>query len=179
MRDDLDTALLERFVRGDGDAFETLFRHFQVDVYRWAMRIVRNTAIAEEVTVEAFWRAYRGRAGFDSTRSFGAWMRRIATNASIDHLRKMRPGVRWDTLAETTPAPLGTNPEVKEALMLAFRTLSPKLRAIATLALVEDQPYADIADALDIPIGTVKSRVFRAVRMLRQELQRLGVGPDA
>jgi RNA polymerase sigma-70 factor (ECF subfamily) len=59
----------------------------------------------------------------------------------------------------------------------AFRRLSPKLQVVATLALVEEQPYAEIADALGLPVGTVKSRVFRAIRALRKELAVLGIRP--
>ena len=87
MPDDVEEDLLERFVQGDHQAFESLFRLFEVEVYRWSLRIVRDAATAEDVVVEAFWRAYRGRARFDSSRSFGAWMRRIATNVALDHLR--------------------------------------------------------------------------------------------
>ena len=58
---------------------------------------------------------------------------------------------------------------------MAFRKLPAKLQIVATLALIEEQPYAEIADALGLPIGTVKSRVFRATRALREELARLGV----
>lgn len=60
-------------------------------------------------------------------------------------------------------------------MQIAFRRLPPKLQIVATLALIEEQPYAQIADALDLPIGTVKSRVFRATRALREELARLGI----
>src|SRR5580765_8007549 len=85
MPDELDGELLERFVQGDQTAFETLFRKFEADVYRWIMRIVRDRSASDDVLVEAFWRAYRGRARFDASRSFGAWLRRIATNAALDH----------------------------------------------------------------------------------------------
>jgi hypothetical protein len=61
MRDDVDRALLDRFVQGDQDAFEWLFRHFQGEVHRWILRIVRDASAADGVLVEAFWRAYRGR----------------------------------------------------------------------------------------------------------------------
>ena len=72
MSDEPDGSLLKRFVQGDQDAFESLFRHYEHDVYGWIMRIVRDANAAEDGLVEAFWRAYRGRARFDSTRSFGA-----------------------------------------------------------------------------------------------------------
>ena len=92
MADDSDPDVLRRFVRGDLDAFESLFKRFELDVYRWILRIVRDPATAEDALIEAFWRAYRGRARFDASRSFGAWMRRIATNAARDHLKAARLG---------------------------------------------------------------------------------------
>jgi tRNA threonylcarbamoyl adenosine modification protein YeaZ len=78
---------------------------------------------------------------------------------------------------DTLPAPRGSDRDVTDAIALAFRRLSPELQAVAALALIDEQPYADIADALGIPVGTVKSRVFRATRFLREELARLGVRP--
>ena len=177
MPDELDRDLLRLFVQGDLDAFESLFKQFEIDVYRWILRIVRDASTAEDVLVEAFWRAYRGRGRFDPSRSFGAWMRRIATNAARDHLRKARPRAGWNTLDHEIPAPIGADRDLGEAVALAFRTLPPKLQVVATLALIEEQPYAEIADALDLPIGTVKSRVFRATRALRKELARLGIHP--
>ena len=85
-----DADLLARFVRGDRDAFESLFRQFEAGVYRWIVRIVRDCNGAEDALVETFWRVYCARARFDSSRSFGAWLRRIATNAALDHLRAGR-----------------------------------------------------------------------------------------
>ena len=180
MPDELDGDLLERFVEGDQRAFEALFRQFEVEVYRWILRIVRDGSAAEDVLVEAFWRAYRGRARFDSSRSFGAWMRRIATNAALVHLK----ATRWRTVGtvgsaadDRLPAPADPDPGVAESIALAFRRLPPKLLVVATLALIEEQPYAEIADALNLPVGTVKSRVFRASGILKKELSRLGIRP--
>lgn len=177
MPDDLDGDLLRRFVQGDLGAFESLFREFQLEVYRWALRIVRDPGGAEEVVVEAFWRAYRGRARFDCARSFGAWMRQITTNVARDHLRDARRRAGWRSIDAEIPAPKQSDDGIDETVALAFRRLSPKLQVVATLALIEERPYAEIADALAIPIGTVKSRVFHAIRALRKELARLGVRP--
>lgn len=82
--------LLERFARGDLEAFETLFRQFQGEVYGWIVRIVRDRGIAEDLTVETFWRIHRAHARFDAEGNFGAWARRIATNAALDHLKTAR-----------------------------------------------------------------------------------------
>lgn len=141
------------------------------------LRIVRDASTAEDALVEAFWRAYRGRARFDPSRSFGAWMRQIATNAARNHLRAVRSRPAWATTGTEVPAPVRSDPDLGKAVALAFRTLPPKLQVVAILALIEDQPYAEIADALGVPVGTVKSRVFRAIRALRTELTRLGIRP--
>jgi RNA polymerase sigma-70 factor (ECF subfamily) len=187
MADEPDRGLLERFVNGDGHAFEALFRHFEGDVYRWILRIVRDRAGAEDALVEAFWRCYRSRARFDTSRSFGAWLRRIATRAAIDQLKATRrhwwlpfdaqrhAPVHRSERAASPGSPATVDTGVSDALAHAFYSLPPRLRAVAALALIEEQPLAEIADALDLPLGTVKSRLFRATRLLRKELARAGV----
>ncbi len=99
--------LLERFAAGDLDAFEVLFRQHQKQVYAWIVRIVRDSGIAEDLTVETFWRIYRYHARFDPAASFGAWTYRIATNAALDHLRKSRCEIELpqDLAANSTPDP--------------------------------------------------------------------------
>src|SRR5438309_10900551 len=87
MSDEPNREVLMRFVRGDQDAFEHLFRRFESDVYRWVFRIIRNRSATDDVVIETFWRAYRGRSRFDPSRSFGAWIRQIATNVARNHLR--------------------------------------------------------------------------------------------
>jgi len=177
MPDELDSELLRLFVQGDRDAFESLFRQFEVEVYRWILRIVRDASAAEDVLVDAFWRAYRARARFDPSRNFGAWMRRIATNAARDHLRSVRPRARWITTSGDIGASTSTDCGLSESVALAFRRLPQKLQVVATLALIDERAYTEIADVLDLPVGTVKSRAFRAIRVLRKELARMGVRP--
>jgi len=172
-----DADTLRRFVQGDQAAFEQLFRQFETEVYGWIVRIVRDRSAADDVLVEAFWRAYRGRAQFDPARSFGAWMRRIATNAALDELRARSRRHESQDAGDTLPAPTARDTDTIAAIAMAFRWLPPDVQVVAALALIDEQPYADIADALSIPVGTVKSRVFRATRMLREELARLGVRP--
>lgn len=167
--------LIDRFVRGDQQAFEALFRQFERDVFRWIVRIVRDPTAAEDALVETFWRAYRGRARFDTSRSFGAWLRRIATNVALNHIRDTRHERSWDALDDQAPARNSPDLAVRDAVIKALRTLPRHLYVVAILALVEQQSYAEIADALDVPVGTVKSRLFRATRALRQELSRLGI----
>jgi len=171
--------LLERFARGDLDAFETLFRQHQAQVYAWIVRMVRDRTAAEDLTVETFWRIWRSRARFDPAREFGAWARRIAAHAAVDY---------WKTSSRDAPLPeeystpqTGPDPvlrrEVRDAVRRAFLRLPLRLRAVATLALLEERPHAEIAEALGISVAAVKVRAFRAVRLLREHLRRQGVEP--
>jgi RNA polymerase sigma-70 factor (ECF subfamily) len=175
--------LLEQFASGELDAFETLFRQFQGEVFRWIVRMVRDPGVAEDLTIETFWRIHRAHARFDAKRNFGAWARRIATNVAIDYL-KSGPGkaTRAETvLHEHLPAANGLNPgmqrDIRERTRRAFADLPAKLQVAATLALIEERPYQEIAEALNISVGAVKLRVFRALRLLRKRLKELGIEP--
>jgi RNA polymerase sigma factor (sigma-70 family) len=170
--------LLEQFAHGDLDAFETLFRQFQGEVYRWIVRIVRDPGVAEDLTIETFWRIHRAHARFDPARNFAAWSRRIATNVALDHLKTVHP---QESLPEDVAAAAAPNPaeqrDIRERTARAFRQLPAKLQVAATLALIEEEPYKDIAEALGISVGAVKLRVFRALRILRQKLRQMGIEP--
>ena len=172
--------LLERFAQGDREAFEALFREFQHSVYAWIVRIVRDEGVAEDLTVEAFWRMYRAHARFDPKGNFGGWARRIATNLALDQWKKMKR--ERPLLIEAVEEP-GENPavqrEMREQIARAFEKLSPKLRVVATLGLVEEVPSREIAEALGIPEGTVRVRLFRAAKILRGELKDSMPGPGA
>jgi RNA polymerase sigma-70 factor (ECF subfamily) len=171
--------VLRRFALGEIGAFETLVRQFQGDIYAWIVRIVRDPGIAEDLTVDTLWRIYRARHQFRPDGNFGAWARRIATNLALDHLRYQRPEQRL--LAdpdEAAPPDRLLQRETREKIQQAFRRLPTKLQVAATLALIEEQPYDEIADALGTSVGAVKLRVFRAVRILRKRLSLLGIRPE-
>jgi RNA polymerase sigma-70 factor (ECF subfamily) len=171
--------LLRRFALGEIDAFETVVRQFQGDIYSWIVRIVRDPSIAEDLTVETLWRIYRARHSFRPDGNFAAWARRVATNLAIDHLRRKRPeqSLLSDPAGPPMPDQL-VQRETREKIQQAFRGLPAKLQVAATLALVEERPYDEIADALGTSVGAVKLRVFRAVRILRKRLKQLGVSPE-
>src|SRR5262245_40809333 len=136
MADEPDADLLERFVHGDRDAFEALFRRFQADVHRWVLRIVRDSGAAEDVLGRSLWRGYRPGGRFEWSRSFGAWIRRIATNAARDHLRADRRHRSLITVPAERRAPAGSGLEMAQAIDLAFRRLPPRLQVVARLALI-------------------------------------------
>ena len=167
--------LLERFVRGDVDAFEALFREHERDVHGSLLRPTRDPAAAEDLTIEVFWRIYRAHARSDPGRSFGAWAPRIASNAALDHLR-------WVHLNRGTPATtvdrIGAAPlDMKIRVERAFISLPPRLRIVADLAFIQDWPHDEIVEALGISRSAVKSRAFRAMRHLKDALRREGVQP--
>jgi RNA polymerase sigma-70 factor, ECF subfamily len=172
--------LLERFASGDLEAFEALFRQHQKEVYSWVVRIVRDSGIAEDLTVETFWRIYKSRSRFDPAGNFRAWARRIATNAAFDHLRHSR---RETGLPDDLPCASDADPairrETRDRIRGAFQELPAKYRLVATLALIEEEPYNNIAEAAGISVALVKIRVFRAVRMLRKKLNSLGLEVSA
>jgi len=172
--------LLERFAAGDQEAFESLFRQHQGDVFRWVVRMVRNRAAAEDLTVETFWRAYRAHARFDAKKgSWCGWLRRIATNVALDYLRTMKREVPLEDQAveEARVEQSTAQRELRQKILAAINRLTPKLRAVTLLALVEEEPYREIAEALGISENAVKVRVFRAVRILREELEKARVRP--
>ena len=171
--------LLERFAAGEVEAFEALFRQHQCEVYGWILRIVRDRATAEDLTIETFWRMYRAHARFDAARgNCTAWLRRIATNAALDHLRRTRREVPLPEDPPDAPkVPAAERSELRRTILSAMNSLSPRLRVAVVLALVEEESYGRIAEALGISVSAVKVRVFRGVRILRKELSRAGVRP--
>ena len=170
--------MLSRFKSGDIDAFETLFRQYQHEVYGWIVRIVRNTAVAEDLTLETFWRIYQHRSRFDPDRPFGPWARRIATRLALDHLKS---NDRLATELIEEPAATAADPverrELRRQIRQAFDSLPARLKIAAILALIEERPYAEIADALDLSLSAVKMRVSRAVEALRKKLTNMGIQP--
>jgi RNA polymerase sigma-70 factor (ECF subfamily) len=174
--------VLNQFMQGDADAFETVFRRHQRAVYGWILRIVRIPATADELTVETFWRIHQVRARFNPAQGFEGWARRIATRAALDWMRMRRTEseVSLEACAEAA-APAEADPavtaEIRRKTALAFGRLPPKLRIAATLALIEEQTQKDIAAALGISIAAVKVRVFRALRLLRKDLEKQGITP--
>ena len=174
--------VLHRFSEGDLDAFESLFREHQRSVFGWILRMVRNAATAEELTVETFWRIHRARDRFEPDRPFAPWARRIATRVALDWLRAQRPEVELTAeMAGALPSASTGDPgiaaEIRSRTALAFARLPRSLRAAAVLAVVEEQPHKEIAAALGITVAAVKLRVFRALRLLRKDLQQQGITP--
>jgi RNA polymerase sigma factor (sigma-70 family) len=126
------------------------------------------------------WKTWNAHAEADPEGSFGAWARRIAANLSLDYLKKM--GRELPPVVDPADGP-AANPgvlrEMREEIARAFAKLSPKVRAVVMLALVEEVPYDEIAEALGISVVTVRVRMFRAVRVLREQLKGVAASGSA
>ena len=179
---DGESNVLDEFRRGNVDAFESLFRLHQRAVYAWIMKIVRNPAAAEDVTIETFWRIHRAHARFQPSRGFEGWARSIATHAALDWIRARRyqsedfANSVPETAANATSDP-AISSEIRQKTAQAFARLPPRLRITATLAVVEERPHKEVAEALGISVAAVRVRVFRAMRRLRKDLQQQGITP--
>jgi RNA polymerase sigma-70 factor (ECF subfamily) len=176
----LDPAEAELLVEARGGslvAFEEVVRRYQRRVYSVAFRIVRRHDVADDVTQEAFIRAHRALGSFDPGRPFGPWICRIAANLAINQVRS--PRSREEPLpeghAEEPTGDLGPEAAVleregREVLRRALLDLPPEQRAVFVLRVHEELSYREIADALDLSMGTVMSRLSRAREKLRDAL---------
>ncbi|HET6169776.1 MAG TPA: sigma-70 family RNA polymerase sigma factor [Terracidiphilus sp.] len=174
------SGVLEDFRQGRAEtfeaAFEALFRQHQRAVYGWLLRIVRNPAAAEDLTVETFWRIYRAHARFDPGRGFEAWARTIATHVAFDWLRARRNEIALPAdLPATSAADPAISADIRAKTRIAFTRLPPKLRIAAVLVLIEEFPHKQVAETLGISVAAVKVRVFRALRLLRKNLEQQGI----
>ena len=174
--DPTDADLVVKARGGNAFAFEEIVRRHQRRVYAVAMRVVRRHDVADDVTQEAFLRAYQAIDRFDTGRPFGPWICRIAANLAVNHVRS--PRAREDELPEdlheeaSGQAPIDglLEREAKEVLEQAMGHLPAEQRAVFVLRTAEELSYKEIAEALDISIGTVMSRLSRAREKLRVTL---------
>ena len=165
-------------------------RRYQARIFNFARTLTANDADAEDVTQETFIRAFRGIGRFRGDARFGHWLYRIAANAARSHLRRRaRLAPLWDRRVEAGDVPhghaVGRADGVEEALVRrdvldrALAALPDTLREVLVLRDVEGLEYRAIAQILDIPVGTVMSRLFRARQRLRPMLAHLLAGSGA
>lgn len=157
--------LIRRAQRGEPDAVEELFRQHWPGCWRAAYSVTGRRTLADDVAQEAFVRAISSLDRFDPSRPFAPWLTRIAVNAALDELRRER---RLDPEQPTTAEFAADTPA---AVVRAVARLAPERRLIVALHYWLDYPTPEIARLLDLPLGTVASRLSRALAELRLDLE--------
>jgi RNA polymerase sigma-70 factor (ECF subfamily) len=176
-----DFTLITRFKSGDTSAFEQILLVHQDRIYNLCRHMLGNAHDAEDAAQDVFLKAYQALPKFQPDASLYTWLYRIATNTCIDYKRKPvfeslfggpgdEEGLVHDRASDSpSPEKLYQSKQIGLALQESLGKLSPKLRAIIVLKELEELSYEEIADTLDISMGTVKSRIARA----REEMQKL------
>jgi len=182
------TRLMVAVKAGDRGAFDLLVERVRGRAYSVAHSLVGSREEAMDLSQEAFMKTYRARASFRDGEAFLPWFHRILRNTCFSYLRKERrlrkhrlsgrtdehgeEGV-WEIADEDAPMPTDVveRTERAEIFWRSFRTLSARDREILSLRHFEELAYQEIADALDVPVGTVMSRLFHARRRLREALR--------
>ena len=172
-----DVALVRRSQSGDRDAFSELVRRHQHLVYNVSYRFMRDAGQAEDMAQEAFLKAYRLLHGFRGDCSFTTWMYRVTSSVCLTELsrRKRRgevemPHETGDNLATTEIAPEET--DLKEQIRRCVTYLSDRYATIITLYYLNGSSYDEIAQVMDVPLGTLKTWMFRARKQLRRIVEK-------
>lgn len=186
---DVDQQLVERVQRGDKRAFELLVSKYQRRIFRLLSRMIRDPAEIEDVAQEAFVKAYRALANFRGESAFYTWLYRIAINTAKNHLVSQGRRVPTTTANDVeeaeafedaallrevaTPDSMLQSRQVAEAVNRAIEKLPEELRTAIVLRELEGLSYEEIAETMACPIGTVRSRIFRAREAIANELRPL------
>ncbi len=184
----VDQILVERVQRGDKSAFDTLVLKYQVKIMKLISRYIRDHSEVQDVAQEAFIKAYRALPRFRGDSAFYTWLYRIAINTAKNHLvargRRM-PNVDIDAqeaeqfegaegLKEyATPEQVALKDEIETTIFSAMEQLPDDLRTAITLREIEGLSYEEIAEAMECPVGTVRSRIFRAREAIDKKLRPL------
>ncbi len=182
-----DAAIVAQAVAGDREAFRTLVERHSHSVFRLAFRMTGNEHDAEEVVQEAFLRAYRRLAGFESRANFGTWLYRITVNCALDFRRarqrhtenRQQPEPEQPELLETIPSAdpqpdrLAESEEMRRRVAAAMLQLSPVERTAFTLRHFEGRSIEEIGRTLGLRTSATKNSIFRAVQKLRKALEPL------
>ena len=182
---DTDQQLVQRAQRGDLRAFDLLVLKYQGRIVALVSRYIADAGEVEDVTQEAFIKAYRALSKFRGDSAFYTWLYRIAANAAKNHLvaKGRRPGA--DATIEdaevfddgglvseaSSPEAMAMGDELAAVVEQALQSLPEELRAALTLRELEGLSYDDIAEVLGCPVGTVRSRIFRAREAIDEQVR--------
>ncbi len=183
-----DLVIVKAVQEGNKNAFALLVNKYDIKIQRLIFRFVKNESIAQELTQETFIKAYRALPNFRGDAAFYTWIYRIgvnvaktwlAQNANLEISSNQINGDDetfdlQDTLTDNkTPADSLQNQQLMQAIQTGLNNLSEDLRTVITLREVDGLSYEDIANVMECPIGTVRSRIFRAREILAKQMQDL------
>ncbi|MCG3089862.1 RNA polymerase sigma factor SigW [Sporosarcina cyprini] len=183
--DELVNKRINEVLKGNHEAFEEIVTMFQHRLYQVCYRMLGNRQEAEDIAQEAFVRAYVNIHTYDQKRKFSTWLFRIATNLCIDRIRKKKPDYYLDAEVPGTEglnmysqiAAAGDLPEeevekmeTQERIQYEIGRLPDKYRSVIILRYMEELPLQEISDILELPLGTVKTRVHRGREALRKQM---------
>lgn len=177
---------IKQIKKGDQDAFGEIVEIFKDKIFQLVYRMTGNAHEAEDVAQEAFIRAYININSYDTNRKFSTWLYRIATNLTIDRIRKKKPDYYLDaevagtdglTMYSQVAADIALPEEEVESMELQAEIqkqilkLPDKYRSVIVLKYIDELSLIEISEILEIPVGTVKTRIHRGREALRQQLR--------
>jgi RNA polymerase sigma-70 factor (ECF subfamily) len=177
--------LIDRSAAGDQEAFRQLVIRYHRLVINVAYRALGELSLAEDVAQEVFLKVYKALPGYRHEKPFKHWLHRVAANAVTDALRRRRPVVSLDGMEqppasrESDPMDVATRHDLQRAVRQAIASLPSHYRDTIALQAFGELSYDEIAKTLDIPLGTVMSRLNGAKRLLRERLGDLVRGEEA
>ena len=182
-----DEELARRSQQGNNDAYALLVERYQRSIVNLVYRLVGDWQTALDLSQDVFLRVYQSLDHYDPQRPFKPWLYRVATNLVYDHLRRQQRRHRILDTVQTTPDLVDehlTDPEelalqgdIRRAVEEVIAALPPHYRTVVVLRYLEDMSYREIATALDMPIGTVKTHIHRARELMRVALEAKGWTP--
>ncbi|MFL6228618.1 MAG: RNA polymerase sigma factor [Pyrinomonadaceae bacterium] len=180
-----DEQIVERALAGDGDAFGEIVRRWERRIFALAYGILGREEDARDATQETFVAAFRNLKGFRGEAKVSSWLHRIAVNQCITRQRRARVrgetsleaqvedgGVQFAAASGASPAEGAEGRERTEAVRRAVNALPPELRSVVVMKEFEDLTFQEIADTLGVPLSTVKSRLYTALKQLRLRLEK-------
>lgn len=170
-----EAALVGRAGRGDRMAFAELVRRHQAKVRALLLRLSGDRSLSDDLAQEVFMRAYRGLVGFEGRSSFGTWLYRISYNVYLNHRARSKSFAAlpedYDARAAAPEDALSApRADLRRDLGAAIEVLPERYRAVIVLYYLQEVSYPEIAEILELPLGTVKTHLHRAKRLLRQQM---------
>lgn len=179
---------IKQVLKGDQNAYTDIVNLYQHKLYQICYRMLGNKQEAEDIAQEAFVRAYINLHSYDQKRKFSTWLYRIATNLCIDRIRKKKPDYYLDAevagtegldmysqiaSSEKLPEETVEQMELQDRIQYEISRLPDKYRSVIVLKYMEELSLQEISEILDMPLGTVKTRIHRGREQLRKQLNNL------